>query len=59
MRQRLFPNPETAALMAELEHARQMANNRYLAILQMDQMLHQRDAEIAELSARLRDVASG
>jgi 2-polyprenyl-3-methyl-5-hydroxy-6-metoxy-1,4-benzoquinol methylase len=59
MRQRFFPNPETAALMAELEHARQMANDRYLAIQQMDQMLHQRDAEIAALSARLRDVTSG
>jgi hypothetical protein len=59
MRQRFFPNPETAAFMAELKHARQMANDRYLAIQQMDLMLHQRDAEIAELNARLRDVAPG
>ncbi|MDP1644124.1 MAG: hypothetical protein Q8L71_01315 [Thiobacillus sp.] len=58
MRQRVFPNPETAAFMAELKHARQMANDRYLAIQQMDRMLHQRDAEIAELNARLRDVVS-
>lgn len=59
MRQRFFPNPETTALMAELKHARQMANDRYLAIQQMDQMLHQRDVEIAELNAKLRDVATG
>jgi len=45
--------------MAELKHARQMANDRYLAIQQMDQMLRQRDAEIAELNAKLRAVASG
>lgn len=59
MRQRFFPNPETAAFMAELKHARQLANDRHLAIRQMDLMLHQRDAEIAELKARLSSVVSG
>lgn len=58
MRKRLLPNPETAAFLAELKYARQMANDRYLTIQQMDRMLRQRDAEIAVLNSRLRDVVS-
>ncbi len=58
MRRRFFLKPESAAFMAELGHARKVANDRYLAIQQMDRMLRQRDAELAELNVRLRDGAS-
>jgi SAM-dependent methyltransferase len=44
------------AVVRELNHAKKIADDRYVVIQEMDRMVRQRDAEISRLRARLGDA---